>query len=74
MPKISLKNYPDTRVSHVMFLHQSLLVNFPLLIVLDLSLDSKDHFKKLWKVLLPVDILAMQEMEAVTQLLCLLHK
>ena len=69
MPKIALKNYPDTRVSCVVFLYQSLLVNFPLLTVLDLSLDSKDDFKKLWKALSPVDISAMQEMEAVTQLL-----
>ena len=67
LPKIALQNFPETRVAYVVPTYQSLLVNRYLL-TLSVS-DATDDFHQFWSKLSTQDFSAIQEMEAVTQIL-----
>ena len=67
LPKIALQNFPETRVAYVVPTYQSLLANHYLL-TLSVS-DAADDFHQFWSKLSTQDFSAIQEMEAVTQIL-----
>ena len=68
LPKIALQNFPETQVAYVVPTYQSLLANHYILSTLSVS-DASDDFHQFWSKLSTQDFSAIQEMEAVTQIL-----
>mmetsp|Transcript_32277 Transcript_32277/g.67858 ORF Transcript_32277/g.67858 Transcript_32277/m.67858 type:complete len:853 (-) Transcript_32277:67-2625(-) len=64
---VALMNFPETRVGYIVTTLQSLMANHQLLSILQVA--EKDDFGKLWDELSNEDFKAIQEMEAVTQIL-----
>ena len=62
LPKITLANFPDTRVDFIVILFRTLLSNH---FLLDGYGGRDTEFQKLWKTLSGTDHRAMQEMEAI---------
>ena len=69
LPKITLANFPETRVGYVVTTFQSLMANHSLLTVL--LVVEKDDFGKVWGKLSDEDFKSIQEIEAITQILFL---
>ena len=59
---MALQNFPDTRVTYVVMVFQSLMANYALLKVYS---DSDKDFKKVWSKLSEEDMESIQEIEAV---------
>ena len=70
LPLVALANYHATRPAYLVYTHQSLLANHCLLAAMSLGVKfDKDVFQKWRATLSDEDFKAIQEMEAITQLL-----